>query len=672
MSVVAIVAAGVPYVWVLWDLWMGSLNPLQSGAPDPLARLAYDVQARAMMSGHFVLPNGSIGPEAFLHDGHQYTYFGVFPSLLRIPVFLFTHCLDGRLTAVSMFGAWLVTALFSTLLLWRIRIAFRGDAPLGWAESATYGILLASILAGSVLVYLASQPNQYSEDLAWSVALASGSLFALLGVVERPSWGRVVACGSLVLLTNLNRATTGYACVGAALLTGLWFATGRAGPERRRWAVPVLLAGVVPMLAGSAVDMAKFGIPFGVPVSAQLLFRAGGYVHTNGGHYYSLRFVPSALQAYVDPANLRFSSLFPYITLPDIPVPPVDHTPLFTRAPTASAVATMPLLVVAGAWGVIAAFSPHRTIVQRGLRILLVATAATAASAMIDGWILERFVADILPLLMLAAMVGTVDAWRRLAGSRRSLRVITVTAVGLLALFGWLANMGVAITPAADWSRGQVVRYVEAQRAFSDVTGHPLSRDVIRGNSFPPHAQMGQLFIDGRCGGLYVADQAVPPNLFYLNNVWLPVELAPHTPLCDSLIGAAAEEVDSLSTMVVAPTAGARVTGPKVSVVVSTSGEDKVTSVRILLIRTPANTVTILGEAAVTESGWTYVWDTRSVPDGHGEPAVVHPGFPGCIRRKGRHRDRARKRTALPRVAGVVTLALSFLHHGSTPGVRAR
>ena len=629
MSVVAIVAAGVPYVWVLWDLWMGSLNPLQSGAPDPLARLAYDVQARAMMSGHFVLPNGSIGPEAFLHDGHQYTYFGVFPSLLRIPVFLFTHCLDGRLTAVSMFGAWLVTALFSTLLLWRIRIAFRGDAPLGWAESATYGILLASILAGSVLVYLASQPNQYSEDLAWSVALASGSLFALLGVVERPSWGRVVACGSLVLLTNLNRATTGYACVGAALLTGLWFATGRAGPERRRWAVPVLLAGVVPMLAGSAVDMAKFGIPFGVPVSAQLLFRAGGYVHTNGGHYYSLRFVPSALQAYVDPANLRFSSLFPYITLPDIPVPPVDHTPLFTRAPTASAVATMPLLVVAGAWGVIAAFSPHRTIVQRGLRILLVATAATAASAMIDGWILERFVADILPLLMLAAMVGTVDAWRRLAGSRRSLRVITFTAVGLLALFGWLANMGVAITPAADWSRGQVVRYVEAQRAFSDVTGHPLSRDVIRGSSFPPHAQMGQLFIDGRCGGLYVADQAVPPNLFYLNNVWLPVELAPHTPLCDSLIGAAAEEVDSLSTMVVAPTAGARVTGPKVSVVVSTSGEDKVTSVRILLIRTPANTVTILGEAAVTESGWTYVWDTRSVPDGHYELRSLATGTRG-------------------------------------------
>ena len=224
---IAILFAGVPYVWVLWDLWMPSINPLQSGTPDALSRSAYDVQARAIMGGHFRLPNGSIGIEAFAHDGHQYTYFGIFPSLLRIPFFLVTHALDGRLTAVSMLGAWLVTALFGALLLWRIRIVFRGETPLGWGETTSYGIVLASILAGSVLLYLASQPNEYSEDLAWSVALASASLFALLGVVECPSWGRVVASGTFVLLTNLNRATTGYACVIASLLIAVWFGLGR-------------------------------------------------------------------------------------------------------------------------------------------------------------------------------------------------------------------------------------------------------------------------------------------------------------------------------------------------------------------------------------------------------------------------------------------------------------
>ena len=291
--VIATVATAIPYVWVLWDLWMPSINPLQSGAPDPLSRSAYDAQARAMMAGHFTLANGSIGTEAFVHDGHQYTYFGIFPSLLRMPIFLVTHALDGRLTAVSMLCAWLVCALFASLLLWRIRTVMRGDAPLGWAETTSYGLLLASVLAGSVFLYLASQPNQYSEDLVWSVALASGSLFALLGVVERPSWGRVVACGTLVLLTNLNRATTGYACVIAALLIAAWFGLGRAGQDRRRWWAPMLLVGLVPMVAGVAIDLAKFGIPFGVPVSAQLLFKSGGFIHINGGHYYSPRFIPA-------------------------------------------------------------------------------------------------------------------------------------------------------------------------------------------------------------------------------------------------------------------------------------------------------------------------------------------------------------------------------------------
>ena len=161
---------------------------------------------------------------------HQYTYFGLFPSLIRIPILLFTNSLDDRLTAPSLLCAWLVTAAFSSLLLWRLRTFLRGDdVALEWPEAASYGLLLGSILVGSVLVYLASVPDVYSEDLAWSVALACGSLFALVGVLEKPSWGRVTACGVLVLLTNLNRATTGYAAIGATLLIAIWFALDGLG-----------------------------------------------------------------------------------------------------------------------------------------------------------------------------------------------------------------------------------------------------------------------------------------------------------------------------------------------------------------------------------------------------------------------------------------------------------
>ncbi len=294
VAVVAVVGASVPYLWVLWDLWTGSIDPLRSDeskiAP---GSVIYDVQARALIHGHLALPPNSIGDEAFIHHGRTYTYFGLFPSLIRMPILLVTHALDGRLAGLSLLAAWVVTALFVCLLLWRVRVVIRGDVPLGWAEAVSYGFVVFSVLAGSVLVSLASTPNAYVEDEAWGVALACGSFFALLGVVERPSWGRVTTCGVLVLLTNLNRGTSGYGCILATILLAVWFALARAGAERKRWAVPVLGAGLVAVVAGSAIDYAKFNIFFGYPVSQQLLYKVYGFAHINGGKHYSLHFLPS-------------------------------------------------------------------------------------------------------------------------------------------------------------------------------------------------------------------------------------------------------------------------------------------------------------------------------------------------------------------------------------------
>lgn len=120
---------------VLWDLWTGTVNPLRVNEVD--RNPIYDVQARAMMHGHLWLPAGSIGEEAFVSNGHEYTYFGIFLSLLRILVSVFTHSLDGRFFSVSILGAWITTAVFCSLLLWRLRVFLRG-----LPRSAAQGTLL--------------------------------------------------------------------------------------------------------------------------------------------------------------------------------------------------------------------------------------------------------------------------------------------------------------------------------------------------------------------------------------------------------------------------------------------------------------------------------------------------------------------------------------------------
>ena len=539
-------AAGVPYLWALWDLWNGSLSPLRlDGTSD--ANPIYAVQSRALMGGHLWIPPGSIAGEAFVANHHQYTYFGLFPSLIRIPILLFTNSLDDRLTAPSLLCAWLVTAVFSALLLWRLRVFLRGaDVALEWPEALSYGLLLGSILVGSVLVYLASVPDVYSEDLGWSVALACGSLFALVGLLERQSWGRVTACCVLVLLTNLNRATTGYAAVGATLLIAIWFAFGRAGPKARRWALPVAAAGLLPMVVGCAIDLAKFGELFGVPSSSQVLYKELGYAHLDGGQYFGLRFLPSTLQAYVDPLNFRFSSLFPFITLPDLPSHPVAHTALFSRTPTANVPVSMPLLFALGILGVVVAFTPRGTPRFRGLRILLITSTLTAGTVMVFGWVLERFVADFLPLLILAGMIGMIELWRRLEGRPRMARSVALVAIATLALFSVWANLGFASTPNRNWTPTQLTNYVTAQQSVSNVTGHPLDGDIVVGNHPPWPASMGTLYIKGRCSRLYLASQAPPPSVkAALLLSWIEIEQAPDAPLCRSLLGDIAHRAPS-------------------------------------------------------------------------------------------------------------------------------
>ena len=487
-----------------------------------------------MLSGRLSLPRGSLGIEAFFHDGRTYTYFGLFPSLLRIPVLLFTHSLDGRLTALSMLVAWLITALFSSLLIWRVRVMARGPIPLAAAETVALGAVVAGITGGSVLVFLAANPYVFSEDLAWSVAVTVGSLFALLGVLERPSTGRVVLSGVLILAASLSRAPTGYACVIGAVLTSIWFACGQSGAEKRRWWAPVLVAGIVPLLVGCAVNVAKFGVPFGLPITSGSVYKALG--GPNGGHEFSLRFLPSTLDAYLRPDGIRLSPVFPFVTLPTQVAEGVGGVSVYGNR-TASLTTTMPLLFLLAVWGSISAFRPRPLGRLRAVRLLLAAAAAGTVATLIFGWIYFRYLADFVPLLVLGSSVGAVDIWARLQGQHRGSRVVVACLFVGVALLEVAANTAAAVTPSDTWTPQQTAHYVQAQQWVSDLTGHPLAANVELGYGLPNWAPADRLFVEGYCDRIYISDGEAPPtNPHNYGFGWLLVERGPHRSLCMSLV----------------------------------------------------------------------------------------------------------------------------------------
>ncbi len=526
-TIVSIAISAIPFLWVLWAPWE-SLNPLRKTAYEDNF---YDLQARAMFHGHFWLFKPGIGIEAFIHDGRSYTYFNLFPSLIRMPILLVTHDLDGKLTAPFILLAWLLTGLFASLLLWRVRFLVRGSVVMGRGEAVTYGIVMTTILGGSVFLLLAAIPFVFNEDLAWSICVTVGGLFALLGVLERPSWGRVTASFVFVLAANLGRVTTGWALVIGTVMMAAWFGIGRSGKESRRWALPVLGAGLVPLLVGCAVNYAKFGVPFGVSNFDQVFTMVNAYrrrfLAANHNSEWGTIFIPTNLLAYLRPDGIRLSTVFPFVTLPAAPPNALSGVLFDRRYRTASLPSSMPLLFVLSCWGLITAFRP-RPIGRVALtRLLLTAAAIAGAALLIWGYIAPRYLADFVPFLVLGCAVALPDIWRRLERRKRSLRIGAIAAIAAAATFSIVANIGLAITPDEEWNSTQLVHYVEAQKAISDFTGHPLGARVVRAKSLPPWGPADQLYVIGDCQGLYISNgeyYSTVPSQQYQRDTWQAVE----------------------------------------------------------------------------------------------------------------------------------------------------
>jgi hypothetical protein len=515
------------FLWLQWDLWSGSLNVLRGVPYDYF----YDKQARALFHGHLYLPPGTMGIEAFRHDGHDFTYFGLFPSLIRMPILLVTSRLDGDMTAPSILLAWITTAVFSSLMLWRLRVLMRGDALVGRAEAAAYGVLMATILGGSVILYLAATPFVYNEDFAWSIPLTVGSLFALLGVLERPTRGRVIASGVLILCTNLNRTPPGWACSIAAIVIAGWFALGREGTSNRRWALPMVAVGAVPFLVGCVVTYAKFGIPIGLPMADQFWAKVNAhrryFLAANGGKAFSFAFLPSTLSAYFQPFGMRIGTIFPFFNPPANPAPWLGGAVMDQSYPTASFTDTSPLLLILGVWGAVTAFRPKGVGQVRLTRIILFGGAAGAGGVLLWGYMSQRYIGDLMPFFIIAAGIGLIDVWRRLENRQLRVKGLVLGALGTVGVYCIAVNLAISAFPVSQWTQTQTAGYVSVAKTLSIGS---LADSVQRGSTLPYRGPAGQLFDVNNCSGLYLAtgnDLRDVPGQNIEHSSWLPVEQSP-------------------------------------------------------------------------------------------------------------------------------------------------
>lgn len=536
-AIAGVVIASIPYLWMLLNSWSGAYQPLRSL---PYFSGFYDTQAQAIIHGHLWVPTGSLGLEGFVHGGRTYTYFGPLLALLRVPIILVAPSMTGRLTVPSMLVAWLLTGLFSSLLIWRVRVLLRGAAIMGRTEGALLGLLVTTIMGGSTLLFVGAAPWVYNEDIVWSVAITIATLFVFLGILDRPSRAQAGAAGALILAGILGRPTPGLACVVGAILIAIWFRVGlghfgREEAERRRCVIPMLMAGLIPLAVASTISYLKFdtfmiGVPFADQVWTTINAHRRAFLAATGGKGYSLHFLPTTLWAYFQPAGLRVQSTFPFLTLPIEPPHVFGGHVVDIIYPTASVPSTMPLLFLSSCWAVVVTI---RRRAARGLALMRIPFIVGVGAFAVDfllGYIAPRFLADFLPFLVLGSAIGMVDIWRRCEHQRKAVKRSVVAAVIALALFSMAANIAIAMSPATEWNPTQAKNYLKAVRAVSNSTGHPLASRITRATSLPPWAPANEVYVVGNCDGLYLSSGIrydTVPTFQRQRATWIPVEEGP-------------------------------------------------------------------------------------------------------------------------------------------------
>ena len=206
-----------------------------------------------------------------------------------------------------------------------------------------------------------------------------------------------------------------------------------------------------------ALNWAKFRHPYIFPLEDQVWTSMSAQrraaLDANGGDLVSPSVLPATLVNYFRPDGIRFTSVFPYITLPAEVPQNYGGSFLDQMYRTGSVVAFMPLLVLLTVWGAVSTF--RRGVVRgaRTLRIPLLSVAAIPGAIMFYGYIAMRYTAEFIPLFALAGTIAVIDIARRLADRPRLARPAFV-ALGVLAVFGFAANLAVSVSAARTANPG--------------------------------------------------------------------------------------------------------------------------------------------------------------------------------------------------------------------------
>jgi hypothetical protein len=359
----ALVGALPSLVIFSWLLTHGTFDFVSSGFSSNF----YDIQAISLLHGHLSMPASVLSVEGMAHQGRSYMYFGPALSIVRMPIMAVAPQLAGKLSDLSMVAAFVVALGATTAFLFRARTLLRPSAgDVSRFEAVTVAVTVFCVGTGTVVLYLASFSSVYQETELWAIALVIVGAVLFLDVVRRPTKGRSVVFGVVVLAAFMTRVSVGSALVVMAVALAVahcaiayarakkrsdpsWLTPLGLSLEGSSRPIPVLFGIIVliPLALYVLINVAKFGTPLIPPlghqqiVTTSLVSTAYKQVALKNPSFTGLQYLPTTISWYLRPDALSLSTLFPFVNFPDA-VRVIGGTKFAELAPTSSVTATMP------------------------------------------------------------------------------------------------------------------------------------------------------------------------------------------------------------------------------------------------------------------------------------------------------------------------------------------
>ncbi len=228
--------------------------------PSTSGGFVFNSQLRSLLELRMDIDPRIIGNEAFVREGRTYTYFGIWPALLRLPL----------LTQLWRDWTALSCAAAATLAALALLKASGGGAAA--ARSATTRLsaltLAATWLLSGPQVELLGRPSVYVEAVLWAYACACLFVcFALPllsgGEATTRRLGALAACAAVALLTRISAGLSLYAAFLALAGVLVWRWRGAGLTPRaclRRLLAPGALL-LLALLVTGGVNTLRWGEP---------------------------------------------------------------------------------------------------------------------------------------------------------------------------------------------------------------------------------------------------------------------------------------------------------------------------------------------------------------------------------------------------------------------------